>query len=109
MTLKGLVQPEETKCTVNTGDRKLEFDGRYAVVGKVVPDDLVTLAFPITESCKWINVEKRAYRILLKGNTCVDIDPPGVNVPLFQRDHYRENETRWRNRMRFIAEQQIEW
>jgi hypothetical protein len=103
------VQPGETKCTVNSGDCNLKFDGRYAVVGKVVPGDLVSLVFPITESCDRINVEKRSYRVLLKGNTCVDVDPPGVNVPLFRRDHYRESETRWRNRTRFIADQQIEW
>jgi hypothetical protein len=74
-----------------------------------VPDDLVTLAFPIAERSEWINVEKRAYRTLLKGNTCVDIDPSGVNVPIFQRGHYRGNETRWRNRTRFVADQQIDW
>jgi hypothetical protein len=103
------VKPEETTCTVNSVAIEPRFDGRYAVVGKVVPDDLVTLAFPIAERSEWINVEKRAYRTLLKGNTCIDIDPPGVNVPIFQRDHYRGNETRWRNRTRFVADQQIDW
>ncbi len=103
------VQPEDTKCTVNSAAIEPRFDGRYAAVGKVVPDDLVTLAFPIAERSEWINVEKRAYRTLLKGNTCVDIDPSGVNVPIFQRGHYRGNETRWRNRTRFVADQQIDW
>ena len=103
------VKPEEATCTVNSEDRRLRFNGRYAVVGKVAPHDLVTLSFPIEERTEYINVEKRAYRILLRGNTCVAIDPPGANVPLFRRDHYRENETRWRTRVRFIADQQTEW
>ena len=103
------VKPEETKCTVDARDRRPEHDGRYAVVGKVKAGESVTLSFPITERSEYINVEKRAYRVLLRGNTCVDIDPPGVNVPLFQREHYREDETRWRKRTRFIPEQQIDW
>ncbi len=103
------VKPEEVKCTVGSKGRKLKHDGRYAVVGKVKAGESVTLSFPITERTEYINVEKRAYRVLLRGNTCVDIDPPGVNVPLFQREHYREDETRWRSRKRFVAEQQIDW
>ena len=103
------VKPEQATCTMNENDRKLSFQGRYAVVGKVTPGDAIALCFPIEEKTDQITVEKRAYRIVMRGNTCVAIDPPGQNVPLFRRDHYRTDETRWRKITRFLANKVIEW
>ena len=37
------------KCSVNDKGRKLTWDGRYAVVGRVKPKDLITLSLPIKE------------------------------------------------------------
>ena len=103
------VKPEQAKCTVNTGARTLRSSGRYAVVGKVAPGDLVTLSFPIEERTEHITVEKRTYRILMRGNTCVAIGPSGENVPLFHRDHFRSDTTRWRKVTRFLGKDEIEW
>jgi hypothetical protein len=103
------VKPEETTCHVNGLSREVRFDGRYAQVGEVKPADIATLTFPISETSNTIYVEKRAYRTLLRGNTCVEIDPPGVNCPLFQRDHMRESATRWIKRTQFMSNQLIDW
>ena len=103
------IKPEQATCTMNENDRKLSFQGRYAVVGKVTPGDAIALCFPIEEKTDQITVEKRAYRIVMRGNTCVTIDPPGQNVPLFGRDHYRTDETRWRTITRFLANKVLEW
>jgi len=100
---------EDTKCQINGRSRDLRFNGRYAQVGEVKPADVATLTFPISETSKTIYVEKRAYRILLRGNTCVAIDPPGVNCPLFQRDHLRECVTRWRKRTQFLSDKLVDW
>ncbi len=54
-------------------------------------------------------MEKRTYRILLRGSTCVAIDPPGANVPLFRRDHYLAGRTRWRTVERFVADRTVRW
>jgi hypothetical protein len=86
-----------------------EPDGRYVQVGPVEAGDVVTLRFPLRERSERIHVERRTYRVLLRGNTCVAIDPPGVNCPLFQRDHYREDGTRWRRIERFVADKWVEW
>ena len=48
-------------------------------------------------------LEKHRYTLHLKGNTVVEIDPPGAICPLFQRAHYRDNATRWRKIERFVA------
>ena len=49
------------------------------------------------------------YTLTLKGNTVVDIEPPGRHCPLFQRAHYRENQARWRKVKRFVPEERIRW
>jgi len=103
------VEPDQAKCTVNGKTVKIKWDGRYANVGKVEADDIVTLNFPIEERAEWIYVEKRTYRILLRGNTCVAIDPPGTNCPLFQREHLRSNTARWKKAKRFVSDKVIDW
>ena len=48
-------------------------------------------------------------RMVFKGNEVVLIDPPGRNCPLYQRDHYRVNGTRWRKIQRFVSDKVIDW
>ena len=82
------VQGEEVTCAVDDQPRRFEVEGRYALIGQVAAGATATLRFPIPQRDELIDVEKRTYRILLRGSTCVAIDPPGANVPLFRRDHY---------------------
>ena len=49
------------------------------------------------------------YTLVIKGNTVVSIDPPGINGPLYQRSHCRENHTPWISRSRFLSEENIVW
>ncbi len=103
------VAPQQASCLVNGASRPLAYEGRYALVGAVQPGDKVSLQFPLTESKALLYIEKRAYRILLRGSTCVAIDPPGKNFPLFERQYLRSDQTRWRAFQRFVADQQIVW
>jgi hypothetical protein len=75
----------------------------------LAPDTIDLLKFPISEMNALIYVEKRTYRIHLRGNTCIAIDPPGRNLPLFEREYLRSDLTRWRSIQRFVADQQIIW
>ena len=84
-------------------------EGRYALIGQVAAGATATLRFPIPQRDELIDVEKRTYRILLRGSTCVAIDPPGANVPLFRRDHYLAGCTRWRTVERFVADRTVRW
>ena len=103
------VKPEETKCQVSGTNRPLSWDGRYAVVGKVGPKDVVTLTFPIFERTDKVKSRGSEYTLIRKGNDVVHIDPPGKYCPLYQRDKYRENKVRTKNVERFVAQQQIKW
>ena len=103
------VAPGETRCRVNGRDRNLGWDGRYAQVGSVLPQDLVSLSFPIFERTNKIRVEKQRFTIVRKGNDVVSIDPPGRYNPLYQRQHYRDDEPRWRRFNRFVSTERIDW
>jgi hypothetical protein len=79
------------------------------VVGKVEPNDVATLTFPIFERTDKVQIQGKEYILIRKGNEVVHIDPPGRYNPLYQRDKYRENQARTKNVVRFVAEQQIKW
>jgi hypothetical protein len=100
---------EDVRCQVGKQPRALEWSGRYACVGSAQSGDTVTLSFPIAERLEHICVEKRGYRAVFRGNTCVAIHPSGSNAPLFQRQHFRNDTTRWRKDTRFISRQTLEW
>ena len=103
------VSPEETRASVNDAECTIQWDGRYARIGKVQPEDTVTVTFPISERKDDVHVEKRRYQIVRKGNEVVSIDPPGRYNPLYQREHYRSESPRWRKVTRFIPNEHINW
>jgi hypothetical protein len=103
------VKPSEARCSVNGAVRTAEWDGRYAKLGAVKPGEKARLEFPIPVRSDTVTVEKENYRILRKGNEVVRIDPPGRWCPLYRRDHYRVNSTRWRKIERFVTDESIHW
>ncbi len=103
------VRPEQVRCQVNGTNRNTAWEGRYALVGPVKPDDLATLTFPIETRTDTVYVERQRYRLARKGNDVILIDPPGRNCPLYQRSHYRENSTRWKRLTRFVTDTPIHW
>ncbi len=109
MRIPEWVRPAETRVTVNGRERRVEWAGRYAEVGQVQPGDVVSMIFPIAERSDTVHVQKERYTLVRKGNEVVCIDPPGRYCPLYQRDHYRENGTRWRKIERFVSNERIRW
>ncbi len=103
------VAPEEGRCRVGDSDRSLTWSGRYAEVGRVARGDVVTLSFPIPERQETTYVEKEKYTVVIKGNEVVNIEPPGKYCPLYQRQHYRADTTRWKKVERFVSDQVIHW
>ncbi len=103
------VTPDQVRCRVNAQDRPIGFAGRYAQVGSVQANDVATLSFPIAERTDRVWIEKTHYTLVRKGNDVVDIEPPGDSFPLYRRDYYRENDTRWRRMERFVSRESIRW
>jgi len=103
------VVPSETQCEVNNRRRSLSWDGRYAQIGSVKPNDIVILTFPIHERKNVVHIEKQRFTLIRRGNEVVYIDPPGRFCPLYQRQHYRENNPRYKEVVRFVSNEDIKW
>jgi len=108
MRIPEWVTPSQTRCQVNGGDRSLGWDGRYAKIGQVKPDDIVTLTFPIAKRTDRVHIQKRPYTLVRKGNEVIHIDPPGRHCPLYQRRHYGDDTARWRKVERFVTGETID-
>jgi hypothetical protein len=103
------VQPGQVTCSVDDRRRSLHFSGRYAQVGEVGSGDLVIVNFPIHEKSMNTRIGGVSYDVVVKGSTVVYINPPGRLNPYYQRAHYRENNTRWVERDRFVSDVQLQW
>ena len=47
--------------------------------------------------------------LIIKGSAVVRMEPGGILNPLYQREHYRQNETLWLSKKVFIADSVLEW
>ena len=109
MRIPEWVTPAEVRVRVNGADREVGWQGRYAQVGEVKPGDVATMTFPIGERTDTVWIEKEKYTLVRKGNDIVAIDPPGRYAPLYQREHYRVDGTRWRAMPRFVSNERVYW
>lgn len=107
--LPGWVALSQVVCVVDERPRSLHFDGRYAQVGEVHPAQTVRLTFPVSEQVNRVSMKNQWYFLVRKGHDIVCIDPPGTVAPLYQRDHYRENVTLWKQTTRYLDEQLLDW
>ena len=103
------VHTKDVRVQVLCADRTPSFNGRYVHIGEVQPGDVAVVRFPIDERDDIVHIEKRRYALVRKGNEVVVIDPHGRHRPLYQRDHYRENTTRWRYASTFCPDKTIPW
>ena len=109
------VEPKDVQVQVNGVERKVGFEGRYALVGKVNNGDIVKITFPISERTDVVNVwmglndKKVRYSLVRKGNEVVEIFPRGKYYPYYQnRRHYRTGQPRWRKVERFVSDEQFD-
>jgi hypothetical protein len=101
--------PSQTRCTVEGAGRQVDWDGRYALVGRVARGKTVTLTFPISERSQRAIINGQPYTLICRGNEVVHIDPPGRYLPLYQRARYRQDQARTTTVTRFVADRQIDW
>ncbi|MHC1782345.1 MAG: hypothetical protein AB9891_06210 [Anaerolineaceae bacterium] len=98
------VNPDEVSALVNGKERDLIFQGRYAIIGYVEAGDKATVSFPIFERTVDVVIGNVPYKLVIKGNDVVSIDPPGKWCPFYQREKYLQNQVQWVERERFIPE-----
>ncbi len=94
---------------VNDQPRAYKVLGRYLDIGAVKAGDQVQLEFPMSQRVVELDVPFPKSNVphvtlTMKGNEVIDIHPKGKNNPLYQRDHFRGNETLWKRARRFAPE-----
>ena len=99
---------EEVSCQLNGQGHPITWQGRYINLGPAKPGDLITVKFPISDRTVSETIGGVTYRLEIRGNTVLSIDPPGRNGPLYQRAYYRQP-VRWRKVDRFVPELEIAW
>lgn len=94
---------------VDGAPRDLAWRGRYLSLGEVKKEQKITIAFPISEKTVKEKMGPETYTLLVRGNTVVQIDPPGRICPLFQREYYRSDQPRFIKVQRFVCENSIQY
>ena len=103
------VAREQVSCTVDGQPRDVSWRGAYVRLGPLAPGASVSIRFPITERAERIHIQKRAYSVVRRGSEVVAIEPPGTIDPLYQRSHYRDGVTLWKNTDRFVPNENLYW
>jgi hypothetical protein len=99
---------EQVSCEVNGRPRSIQWQGRYVDLGKAKPGDTITVKFPSSERTIQETIGGVSYKLEIRGNTVISIDPPGRNGPLYERTYYRQP-VGWRKVDRFVPEREIAW
>lgn len=94
-------------CELNGHPVQPGWQGRYLQYA-AQPGDIFTFRCPIAERSEMMETFGNRYRMTIKGNEIIDIDPPGTRHPIFRKPQYRSDETRWRTVERFVAERLVE-
>jgi hypothetical protein len=103
------VDCENVTCWVNGKAQECVWMGNYIQVGDLQPDDSILIEFPMKEKTFFSVIGDLTYKLTIKGNTVIDIDPEGEVCPLYQRDHYREDEAPTQKITRFVSSERILW
>lgn len=105
------VTPETAGLAVSVDgeDRPFRWEGRYLVLGPVQAGQGVRVEFPIAERTERSLMAKKAYTMVVRGDTVVAIDPSGVTGALYQREHFRQSEPRWLEVTRFVSDESVDY
>jgi hypothetical protein len=103
------INKAEVKCKVNEARRAISWEGNYAVIGHVRPNELIRFDFPIEERQQSLNSWEHHYRATFRGNDVVDLGPKGEFYPLFMRDHYRSDQAKLIKVHRFACQNPISY
>jgi len=102
-------EQDKVTCTLNESDQAFTRCGNYIEVTGLKKGDSVCVQFPMRERTLFREIGEETYRLTIKGNTVIDIDPEGKIYPLYQRDCYTASEAPMRKVTRFVSSDKICW
>lgn len=100
---------DQVTCDVNGEAIDLDWVKNYIRVKGLSKGDRVTVTFPMREMTLFREIGARSYKLTIKGNTVINIDPPGTIYPLYQREFFRKDKAPLRKVTRFISSDTIKW
>ncbi len=100
---------DDLSVTCSGKRRTIAWKDRYLDLGSFEPGETVEITFLISERTEKERMGEKDFTLVIKGNTVVSVDPPGKHCPLFNREHYRASETRWREVERFVPEESLHY
>jgi hypothetical protein len=81
----GWVQKPEVKAYVNKHPVKVHWDGEYVSFARTKSGQQLTVTYPVRMAEVREPVQGVEYTEKWRGNTIVDISPPGKYIPMYQR------------------------
>ena len=99
----------QVTARVSGENRQLAWSGNYVQFTGLKKGDTVTVEFPMREKTVFRVIEHTPYKLTIKGNTVVDIDPKGKINPIYRRDHYRQNQAPIKKVTRFVSNESLLW
>ena len=106
------VKPTTLRLTVNSKRRDGVWLGRYLLVERLKPNDMIGLEFALPERTDTYTFYGQEYTCCLKGNTLVDISPrltPDGSYPIYLREHYKQSVAPRKPKPSYVAQKLIAW
>ncbi len=73
---------------VNNNNADFKYTKDYLEILALRAGDEVTITYPLRHLTENVPVNGRSYKITWKGDTVIDINPPGQYMPLYKRNHF---------------------
>ena len=96
-------------CRLNGQEQEFAWSGSYIKLSGLEEGDEVIVEFPMRQVTVFKEIGDRPYKLVIKGNTVVDISPEGTIYPLYQRDHYMQDKAPVKRVNRFVSREAVLW
>jgi hypothetical protein len=101
---------EQVVCKTGKTRVDLNWNERYCSPGFVNSGEVVEIEFPVIEKTVNLEIGPVDARVIIRGNTVVDIEPQGDICPLYQnRERYRTGRTTWSNKLWYALTTEVDW
>ena len=102
------VEKDKVKCFLDGTEQAYIWRGSYLALDEAIePDQSVRFEFPIAEQTRILESWGEQYTAVFRGNECVDLSPKGEDWPMFQREHFRTDQSKMVTVQRFTSKNPV--
>jgi DUF1680 family protein len=85
------VWPGECRVSIDGRMVRAEVEGRYLVFRDLQPGQVLRVSYPLREQWRQYSIGGQEYQGLWRGNTLLEIEPPGERYPIYRRRQLLES------------------